>query len=218
MLQRLADKSITKETLYRDICKNFELLPEVLNGVLNGVSSPKANVRYGCSSILVDLSAKFPEKLYSYMDAFIALLDSKYRILKWNAMAVLANLCTVDVNRKFDAIFETYFGFLSDEYLVTVANVVSNSGKIARAKPYLAPKISTELLKVENIATSPHLTEECKRVIAEHAIKSFNIFFDTLGNSDKAKVVSFVKRQVDSPRKTLKREAEAFLEQWTLNR
>jgi hypothetical protein len=172
-------------------------------------------VRYGCAKVLMDLSARYPEKLYPYMDKFASLLDSKYRILVWNAMAIIANLSTVDADKKFDALFGKYFGYLADPYMVTVANVVGNSGKIALAKPYLAPKIARELLKVEQISTTPHLTEECKRVIAEKTVESFNLFFDTLGNEDKAAVISFVKRQVDSPRITLKRAAEAFLDKWT---
>ncbi len=141
------------------------------------------------------------------------LLDSKYRILTWNAMAVIANLTVVDVDRAFDAIFGKYYSFLNDEYMVTVANVVGNSAKIASAKPYLVQKITAELLKVEEISVTPHLTEECKRVIAEHAIKAFDVFFDKV--EAKAKVISFVKRQLESPRASLRREAERFLEKWT---
>jgi hypothetical protein len=117
----------------------------------------------------MDLSAEHPEKLYPYFDSFTTLLDSKYRILTWNALAIIANLTQVDTDNKFDAIFDNYYSFLENEYMVTVANVVSNSGKIALAKPHLIPKITEELLKVQDISTSPHLTEECKRVIAQCA-------------------------------------------------
>lgn len=108
--------------------------------------------------------------------------------------------------------FDKYYSFLNDEYMVTVANVVGHSGKIALAKPNLIPKITNELLKVENISTTPHLTEECKRVIAEKAIKSFNLFFDQI--QQKEKVISFVKKYLNSPRKTLRTEAGNFLKNW----
>jgi len=205
LLQKLAAKSITKKELFQMVEQDFNLLPEVLDGV----SSSKAAIRYGCAKVLMDLSEKHPEKLYPHMDFFTALLDSNYRILTWNAMAIIANLARVDEDKKFDAIFDKYFGFLNDAYMVTVANVVGNSAKIALAKPYLTQKITNELLKVENIATTPHLTEECKRVIAEHAIKSFALFFDEIEQKDK--VISFVESHVDSPRKTLGKAAEEFL-------
>ena len=205
LLQKLESKSITKEALFQMVKQNFNLLPEVLNGV----SSSKAAIRYGCAKVLMDLSEEHPEKLYPYMGFFIALLDSKYRILTWNAMAILANLAKVDVDKKFDVVFNKYYSYLNDAYMVTVANVVGNSAKIALAKPYLIQKITNELLKVENISTTPHLTEECTRVIAEQAIKSFAVFFDKI--KQKEKVVSFASRYLNSSRKTLKKAAEEFV-------
>jgi hypothetical protein len=208
LLQKLAGKSITKEELLQKVKQNFDILPEVLKGI----SSSKAAIRYGCAKVLMDLSDEHPEELYPYMGFFIDLLDSKYRILTWNAMAIIANLAKVDKDKKFDAIFDKYYNFLNDEYMVTVANVVGHSGKIALAKPYLIQKITSELLKVENISTTPHLTEECKRVIAEKAIESFDLFFDRIDAKDK--VISFAKRHLDSPRRTLKTEADNFLKRW----
>ena len=205
LLQKLAKKSITKEELLQMVKQDFSLLPEVLNGV----SSSKAAIRYGCAKVLMDLSEDHPEKLYPYMDSFINLLDSKYRILTWNAMAIIANLAKVDEDKKFDAIFDKYYSFLNDAYMVTVANVVGHSAKIALAKPHLTQKITKELLKVENISTTPHLTEECKRVIAEQAIKSFALFFNKI--EQKEKVIAFVAKHINSPRKTLRKAAEDFL-------
>lgn len=212
LVQKLADKSITKQELLKTIESDFALLPLVVGGV----SSPKAAIRYGCASVLMDLSAKYPEKLYANMDFFISLLDSKYRILVWNALAAVANLCAVDADKKFDAVFDKYYSFLNDEYMVTVANVVGNSATIALSKSYLVPRITNELLRVDKIALTPHLTEECKRVIAEQAVKSFNRFYDKMGAKEKAKVVSFVKKHAKSSRASLRREAEAFLKRRSL--
>ena len=207
LLKKVANKMLTKEELRQKVKQDFDLLPVLLKGL----SSPKATVRYGCAKVLMDLSEEHPEKLYPYMDAFIELLDSKYRILTWNAMAIIANLAKVDKDQKFDAIFNKYYGFLNNEYMVTVANVVGNSGKIALAKPHLLHKITVELLKVENISVTLHLTEECKRVIAESAIRTFDLFFDKIEEKDKKKVLSFVERQLDSSRITLKTKAADFL-------
>ncbi len=207
-MQELASKSMTKDELFQRTKQD----PNVLAEVLKGISSSKAAVRYGCAKVLMDLSEEHPERLYPYMDSIVSLLDSKYRILTWNAMAIIANLARVDKDRKFDAIFDEYYSFLNDEYMVTVASVVGHSGKIALAKPHLIQKITNELLKVESISTTPHLTEECKRVIAEKAIGSFDLFFDQI--EAKEKVISLVKKCLDSPRRTLKTKAEDFLRKW----
>ena len=208
LLYKLGTKSLTKEALFQTVKENPYLIPEVLSGV----SSSKAAVRYGCAKVLMDLSEEQPERLYPHMDSFIALLDSKYRILVWNAMAIIANLARVDRDKKLDAAFGKYYGFLNDEYMVTVANVVGNSGKIALAKPYLVQKITSELLKIEKISTTPHLTAECKRVITEKTIEFFDLFFDRIEAKDR--VVSFVKQNQNSSRKSLRTKAGNFLKKW----
>lgn len=210
LLAKLADKTLTKDDLRELVKHDFGLIPILLTGA----SSPKAAIRYGCAKVLMDLSAEYPEKLYPYIDLFIGLLDSKYRILIWNALAIIANLTKVDEEKKFDAIFVKYFDFLNNEYMVTVANTVGNSGKIALAKPYLIPRITAELLKVENVSVTPHLTEECKRVIAEGAIKTFDMFFDKLDEKEKKEVLSFVERQLSSSRRRLSEKAAFFSKKW----
>ena len=208
LAQALLDKRMTKEELLNRVKRDFSLTPLLLKGV----DHPKAAVRYGCSKVLMDLSEERPEKLYPHFDFFVSLLDSKYRILTWNALAIVANLTRVDADNKFDPIFDKYYSFLGNDYMVTVANVVGNSGKIALAKPYLIPKITGELLKVQDISTTPHLTEECRRVIAQHAIKTLDLFFDRI--DQKERVISFVKLHLDSPRKKLRTAAEKFLKKW----
>lgn len=208
LTEAILDKSISKEELLNRVKQDFSLIPLLLKGV----DHPKAAVRYGCAKVLMDLSEEHPEKMYPHFDSFIELLDSKYRILTWNALAIIANLTPVDTDKKFDPIFDKYYSFLDNDYMVTVANVVGNSGKIALAKPYLIPKIAEELLKVQDISTTPHLTEECKRAIAQQAIKTLDLFFDRI--DQKERVISFVKLHLDSPRKKLRTAAEKFLKKW----
>ncbi len=209
LTQRLADKSITKEELLREVIHNFDLLPEVVQGI----SSSRAAIRYGCARVLMDLSEEQPVKLYPYLDQFTQLLDSRYRILTWTALTIIANLAEVDKERKIDVLLDKYYSFLGNDYLVTVATVVGNLAKIALAKPYLTQKIAIELLKVKDISTTPHLTEECKRVIMEKTIDCFDVVFDQIQN--KAEILSIVTQQLDSPRASLRTKAKRFLKKWS---
>ena len=211
LLQKLGNKEITKAQLLQLAESDPSLLPKLLEGT----SSSNATIRYGCGSVIVDLSEKHPDRLYAYMESFVALFDSKHRILTWNAMAAIANLTSVDVDCKFDAIFDKYYGFLGDEYMVTVANGVANSAKIASNKPYLADRIASELLKVQHLKATPHLTEECKLVIAERAIKTFNTLINYTQN--KTALIAFAQKHKDSPRTSLKKEAQNFLKKWQLD-
>jgi hypothetical protein len=212
LLQKLGSKELTKAQLFKKVEADFSLVPLLFDGT----SSPKATVRYGCGSVLTDLSKKYPSRLYPYMDSAIGLLDSKYRILTWNAMATIANLTAVDSERKFDAIFDKYYGFLGNEYMITVANTVGNSAVIVKNKPYLADKILAELLKVQNLQTTPHLTEECKLVIAQAAIGTFNTLISYTQN--KETLVAFAQKHQNSPRTKLRIEAQNFLKKMAINK
>ena len=48
LLQKLADKSMTKNELRLKVVQNFDLL----SIILYGLTSPKAAVRYGCAKLL----------------------------------------------------------------------------------------------------------------------------------------------------------------------
>ncbi len=96
--------------------------------------------------------------------------------------------------------------------MVTVANLVVNSAVVTENKPYLADRIVSEVLKVENIKITPHLTEECKLVIAEKAIGTFNTLINYVQN--KQTLIEFVIKYQNSPRASLKKEAQKFLNKW----
>ena len=210
LLNRIADKTLKKEELLKKVEQDFSLI----SILLDGLSSPKPTVRYSCGKVLMDLSDKYPHLLYPYIDEFIRLLNSKYRILTWNAISIIANLAKVDDKQKLDSIFDKYFGLLKNEYMVTVANVVGSSVKIALAKPYLSEKIANELLKVECIDITPHLTEECKKVIIGKTIQSFNQFFNKLDHKIQTEVFEFVRKQLGSSRFSVRKDAELFLVKW----
>jgi hypothetical protein len=205
LLQKLGSKAISKAQLYQLAEADSSVIPMLFEGT----ASPRATIRYGCASVLVDLSQNHPDKLYPYWDKFVEILDSKHRILTWNALAAIANLTAADVDHKFDALFDKYYSFLGSEYMVTVANTVVNSAKIVLNKPYLADRIATELLKVQNLKTTPHLTEECKLVIAEKSIQTFGTLIKYTQN--KAALIAFAQKNQDSPRASLKKAADGFL-------
>lgn len=208
MLQKLSSKQITKAQLYKKVEADFNLVPQLIDGT----ASAKASVRYGCASVLMDLSSKYPDKLYPYMDHFVGLLDSKHRILTWNALAIVANLTASDSEGKFDSIFDKYYSYLGSEHMVTVANTVGNSAVIAKNKAYLADRITAELLKVQNLKITPHLTEECKLVIAQQAIKTFNTLITLTKN--KEALLDFGEKHKNSSRVALRKEAQLFLKKW----
>lgn len=198
-----------KDTDAKDVAEKVLKNQDLLQELFDGISSASPRVRFGSMKALRILSEKDPEMLYSRMDFFVCLLDGENNILKWNAMDVVANLVLADSKNEFDKIFEKFFDLLSDESLITAGHVVDNSGKIARAKPHLTRRITSELLKVEKFHVKLGFTQECKNILLGKAILVFDAFFDQI--EDKDKVVAFVKRQLNNTRNATRVKAKGFL-------
>jgi hypothetical protein len=69
LLEKLGNRQISKAELFEFAHADSTLIPTLIEGT----SSPKATIRYGCSSVLSDLSQQCPDKLYSYFDNFAVL-------------------------------------------------------------------------------------------------------------------------------------------------
>jgi len=181
----------------------------MLEELFKGVSSTNPRIRFGSVKSLRMISEKNPQMLYSRIDFFVNLVDSKNSILKWNALDVIANLTAVDTQNAFNKLFEKFYGCLYEGSLITAGHVVDNSGKIALSKPDLQDKITDKLLKVEKV---PLPTSECRNILIGKAINAFNVYYRKI--DDKDKVISFVKRQLNNPRKATKNKAEKFLRKY----
>jgi hypothetical protein len=58
LLNKLADKTMSKKELFLKVVQDFSLLPNIIDGT----SSTKPAIRYGCGKVLMDLSEKYPKK------------------------------------------------------------------------------------------------------------------------------------------------------------
>ncbi len=111
----------------------------------------------------------------------------------------------VDIQNKFDMIFDTYFDLLNDSVIVA-GHVTANSGKIAKAKPQLQTKITNKLLSIDETK------QKHKDLIKAGAIESFSAYFEE--SPDKKRIINFVKQQLhcDSPK--TRKTAKEFLTKW----
>jgi len=202
LLQQLAKKEATTETITNKVIQNPDLLPEIIKGL----NAEKANIKYGCLKVLRWISEQRPALLYPHFDFFVDLLNSEVTFFKWGAILIIANLTAVDSNDKFEKMFDKYFAPITDHVMITAATIIGSSAKIALAKPDLTERITKEILKVEH---SIYQTDECRNVAIGHAIKSFHQFFDQIKN--KQPVIYFIKRQLENTRSGTRKAAEKFV-------
>ena len=209
MERKLGEKATTANDIAKNVIKDSSLISDIFNGIY----SKNPRVRFTSAKTLRIISEKNPKMLYSRMDFFTNLLDSENKILKWIAIDVIGNLTYVDLKNKFAKIFEKYYSLLSAESMITIGHVVDNSAKIARAKPHLTQKITSQLLTIEDIPTTAQITQECKNILLGKAILAFDMYFDQIEN--KNDVISFVRRQLNNNRNATKKKAAKFLKKWS---
>ena len=191
--------------------------PEYIEQLIEAVKAPRGTLRYGCEKVLRLVSETRPDLIYPYFDLYTDLLDSDNSFLKWGAILTIANLAEVDSNRKLDKIFDKYFSPITDSVMITAANIIGGSVKIALARPELTGRITKEILKVEKAKFEMHNnpSPECRNVAIGHAIDSFNQFFEQI--DDKASVIKFVKRQLNNTRSAVVKKAEKFIKKHQCN-
>jgi hypothetical protein len=185
--------------------------PKEIAELIDSLKVEKRAVKFSYEKVLRLTSERRPELIYPYFEVFAGLLDSDNSILKWGAIMTIANLASVDEQKKFEAIFKKYYSPISGPTMITAANIIGSSVKIALAKPELTESITKEILKVEEAKYQRHgkLSPECRNVAIGHAIDSFEKFFEQI--EDKKAVLTFVKRQLKNTRKQVAKKAERFI-------
>jgi hypothetical protein len=207
ILERLAAKGADAGAMADRLIANSEHIPAVIEALQVEQSAKK----FAYEKVLRLVSEKQPALIYPYFDFFCTLLGHDNSFLKWGAIMTVANLATVDAQRKFEAIFQEYFAPITGPTMVTAANIIGSSAKIARAKPALADAIINELLKVEKaqFLLKGALSPECRNVAIGHAIDSFDELYSQI--TDKIEVLRFVKRQLKNTRPQVVKKAEKFI-------
>jgi hypothetical protein len=166
----------------------------------------KSTVRFKAAKNLQIISQNKPTLLYPHFEVFVKLLDNSSSVMLWNGIIILSYLVEVDTSHRFDNIFGSYYRHLWDGKLVTAANILASSGRIARYRPDLADSITAELLKVDEILLP---TPECREVARGHVLASFAEYPDTLKHNQRVK--DFIGRCSSSHRPAVKKKAEELI-------
>jgi hypothetical protein len=176
-----------------------------INELLEALKSRDDKKRYSSFEVLLRLSEEQPELLYPEWDFLAGMLDSDNAYWKLIAVRLIANLTRADSENRFEQIFDKYYNLLSDSVIVA-GHITANSGKIARAKPGLQPRITDRLLNIDKTA------QKHKDLIKAGAIDSFGEYFAESG--DKEKIIGFVKQQLNGESPKTRKKAKEFLKKW----
>ena len=199
----LNSENINVENLVQKALNDNKVLSELLEGIL----SKDDTLRYNSFNVLLLISEKYSEVLYPKWEFFADMITSDNSYRKLIAVRLIANLVRIDKENKFEKIFNKYYSILDGEKTMTAAHLAANSGKIAKAKPQLRPKITSRLLNIDKT----HRGKQ-KELIKGYAMEAFDGYFQEAENQ--SEIIEFVKKQLNSNSPKTRKIAEKFLERW----
>lgn len=175
-----------------------------------GLKSNNDKIREKHFKIIFPLSDTNPELLYPYWDTFIEMLNKPEVSNKYYAIHLIATIVKVDVDNRFDEIFNYWFhDLLNYESPVVSLHIAEKSGMIVKARPDLEKKITALLLNIEN-------TSKCRHIDLQKAylLSAFDIYFNSI--SDKRKVIEFIKAQQENPSPKTKKKAIELIDKYKI--
>jgi hypothetical protein len=178
---------------------------KALSERLEALKSKDDAERYSSFEVLLRLSEEQPGSLYPQWDFLADMLDSDNAYRKLIAVRLIANLTAVDIEDRFEKIFDKYYNLLNDSVIIA-GHITANSGKIARAKPKLQAEITNRLLNIDRTI------QKHKDLVKAGAIESFGEYFAE--SKDKEKIIEFVRQQLNGESPKTRKIAREFLRKW----
>lgn len=142
-IERLCKAKANLERLAQEVAHT----PGLPNSVIGAISSDYACTRFAAVKLLRIISEKAPQLVYPDFEFIAEMRRDKNSILNWNAILTLANLASVDRDKKLDWIIDDYLNPISGPAMIDAANTMRGAVVIARAKPYLPGKIAQGILQ-----------------------------------------------------------------------
>lgn len=174
--------------------------------LLSTLESAQACVKFGASKALCQLARDDPARLYRHFAAVAKGLRGNHSILRWNTMLTLAHLAKVDKEKKLDGLLRVYLKPIRGPHLIDAGNTIRGAALIAEAKPYLAPVIVRNILKVER---ATYATPECRNIAIGHALTALTRLLPLLGEARALR--RFATRQHGNSRPATRKKAEKLL-------
>lgn len=185
--------------------------PEIIPELFAIIKSDSGSTKFYCEKVIRIVSERHPELVYPYFEEVAALIECPNNFIKWGAIITLSNLAAVDTENKFASVYETYFGLIDADAMVTAANVIGNAWKIIMSKPEHEPDITKRLLRIpqNTYFSKGEPSPECRNILCGHAIDCFDKYFEVA--RDKNGILNFASAETHNSRKQVAKKAVAFL-------
>lgn len=197
----LDKKDVNTEKLAHESLENQDLF----EALMRGIRSKEKIVRNNSFNALMTVSRNNGEVIYSKWDYIHEMLLSCNANEQYVAVYILASLTAVDIENKFESLFDEYFGILSGDKTMIASHVILNSKTIAENKPDLRSEIIDKLLNTDNIFKGRQ-----SDLIKVYAIETLRKL-DSYGE-EKIRIENFIKAQLNSSSSRTRSAAKCYID------
>jgi hypothetical protein len=205
-LPDLSQKDINVETVAARALEDERVLHTLLDGI--SPESKKNAIRSNSYEALMCLAGDHPTVLFPHWGYFVELLESDNKFSAYCAVHLVAALAEANVEGRFETIFDTFYNLLDDESVMIAGHIAGLSGKVAKAKPDLQPRITQKLLGIDET----HFEQGHKDLLKSYAIESFDVYFEEANNQET--IIEFVRQQLDCSSPKTRKVAKRLLKKW----
>jgi len=185
--------------------------PSRIKGLIEKINTDKGSGKFFLEKSIRLLSEREPSLVYPYFSEIAYLIQSPNNFIKWGAIISISNLIAVDEENRFEPLLDGYFSLLNSDSMITAGNVASNAWKFAMKNPVWEKKITERLLKVKEntYLYKGEPSPECKNIMLGHVLTCFDKYYKV--STLQEKIIAFAESEVNNPRKSVARKAQAFL-------
>lgn len=204
------DKELLKvdnRQLIEEVYQNKGLISEYLLEMETG----KGAYKFAVEKAIRAISLEKPLLLYPYMERIALLLDSNNSFIRWGTYMTIANLLSVDVEKKWLNIRVRYMRAFDKDELVEFSNAAKGTARIIAAYPEEEDELMKILLSIDSheFLYKGESSPECNNVVRGHII---DIFEETYEKSKyKKEIEEFMGESLLNSRKSVRAGAAKFL-------
>jgi hypothetical protein len=157
---------------------------QLLDDLMTTRKEKPCDERYDSFQQLLAIAEARPQDLLPYWDEIARKLESPNSFHKYHAVLLLPRLARADDEKRTDAILDRLIGLLGDKSFLVAINTAHNLGRVAKARPDLASRITEALLSLENTS------HKHKDLLKSGAVLSFQEYYAK--SEQKARILAFV--------------------------
>lgn len=199
----------TKNPNFSQIQAWLNVNPGEIPYLIENLKSSEDNLRFNSFVLAQSIARDEGTLLYPFWQDLAEMLKDSNNFFRSIAIQILAALCTVDQENKFEFIKDDYFSHLHSGSIMTIRYLIQSTSAIFLAKPNLRPFLMSILLHIEK-----HVNLKPERIdlLRNDILVVFEEIWEKIDN--KEPLIEFAEKAIQVKSLKTKKQAKEFLKKY----